>query len=166
MQLFNPLPRRSRSNCRERFARNALRRDARSERTTDGVKKSVKRIRDAPNYIIDFASNTRASVDRFCIFISVKTDDPVPPLFSSLDHFLFLPLSPFFHVRFGETAAWSINWRLWTRIVERHFNRNFIFCVWLISVWQRISLWFSENNIGKLMILIVSESIYFQLCSC
>lgn len=95
MQLFNPLPRRSRSNCRERFARNALRRDARTERTTDGVKKSVKRIRDAPNYIIDFASNTRANADRFCIFISVKAVDPALPLFSSLGHFLSLPLSHF-----------------------------------------------------------------------
>lgn len=56
-----------------------LRRDAPGERTTDGVKKSVKRIRDAPNYIIDFASNTGASVDRFCIFISVRADDPRHP---------------------------------------------------------------------------------------
>lgn len=141
MQLFNPLPRRSRSNCREPFARNALRRDARSERTTDGVKKSVKRIRDTPSYIIDFASNTRASVDRFCIFISVKADDPAPLLFSSLDHFLFLPLSLslsfFFYILFGETAAWSINWKLWTKIIESHFNRDslFIFSFRLIIVW-------------------------------
>lgn len=119
-QLVNPLPRGSRSNCRERFARNALRRDAPGERTTDGVKKSVKRIRDAPNYIIDFASNTRASADRFCIFISVKADDPAshPSSFPLLSHFLF------FCIRVGETTAKSINRRSWTKIIGNHFNLN------------------------------------------
>jgi len=103
---FQSLPRRSRSNCRERFARNALCRDARSKRTTDGVKKSVKRIRDAPNYIIDFASNTRASADRFCIFISVRADDPALPLFS-LSHFLsFLSLSLSLSLSFLPRSLW------------------------------------------------------------
>lgn len=72
-QLFNPLPRGSRSNCREWFARNVLRRDAPGERTTDGVKKSVKRIRDARRTTLSILRRTRerASGDRFCIFISV-----------------------------------------------------------------------------------------------
>lgn len=84
----------SRSNCRERFARNALHRDAPGERTTDGVKKSVKRIRDAPNYIIDFASNTRASErapigSTFSFRLKSTTSQltlPPPKLFSSCIH--------------------------------------------------------------------------------
>lgn len=106
LQLFNPLPRGSRSNCRERFARNALRKDATGERTTDGVKKSVKRIRDAPNYIIDFASNTGVSADRFCIFISVRADDPSSLLETrSLVFSLSRPFSPFLRVRFRGTVT-------------------------------------------------------------
>lgn len=74
-QLFNPLPRGSRSNCRERFARNVFRRDAPGERTTDGVKKSVKRIRDARRTTLSILRRTREranGADRFCIFISVR----------------------------------------------------------------------------------------------
>jgi len=74
-----------------------LRRDAPGERTTDGVKKSVKRIRDAPNYIIDFASNAGTS-DRFCIFISVGANRVTLPPSSkralSLSLFLFFLFFP------------------------------------------------------------------------
>lgn len=127
-QLFNPLPRGSRSNCRERFARNVFRRDAPGERTTDGVKKSVKRIRDARRTTLSILRRTRERAnraDRFCIFISVRAVTLCYP--SSLFYsWPFLSRSssflspPFF--RFRETAAWSIKRRLSMRIITSHFN--------------------------------------------
>lgn len=149
--LFNPLPRRSRSNCREWFARNALRRDARNERTTDGVKKSVKRIRDAPNYIIDFASNTRANADRFCIFISVKAWRPRATLVLFSRPFSISP-ALFFFLLWRNNSL--IDEGIGQELLKGLFSSKF-FCLYFVFDWlvfdQQSCIW---CNIQKIIFII------------
>lgn len=98
---FNPSARGSRSNRIDgsvSVARAWKRaHGTRAAETTDGVKKSLKRIRDAPNLHYRFCPQyARAPLGSLCIFISVNPEDPF---------FSFFPLASLRYSVRMETAT-------------------------------------------------------------